>query len=73
MFARDGYICQRTGALCTGTGQMTNASVANHKRPHRGNPDLFWDADNIQTVTKQVQHDTIIQAGEQAIPQGHWD
>ena len=72
VFARDGYICQRPGALCSGTGKMANAPVANHTRPHRGNPDLFWDPNNVETVTKQV-HDTIIQAEEQAIPQGQWD
>jgi 5-methylcytosine-specific restriction protein A len=62
-FARDLYTCTRTGELCAGTGHAPNAPVANHKTPHKGDPSLFWDIDNIETVTKRV-HDTIIQAEE---------
>lgn len=64
VFQRDGYICQRSGALCSGKHPAPNSPVANHKRPHRGNPALFWDEDNLETVTKEV-HDTLIQAEEQ--------
>lgn len=63
VFARDNYICQRTGTLCCGKGNEWNAPVANHKRPHRGNRALFFDVENVETVTKQV-HDSIIQAEE---------
>lgn len=62
-FARDGFVCQRTGTLCAGTYPAPNSPVANHKLPHKGNPDLFWSLDNIETVTKQV-HDSLIQAEE---------
>lgn len=60
---RDNFTCQRTGTLCLGKGRDWNAPVANHKIPHRGRRDLFFDLDNIETVTKQV-HDTIIQREE---------
>lgn len=60
---RDGYICQRSGVICAGKGQDWNAPVANHKVAHRGDPTLFWDENNIETVTKRV-HDSEIQAEE---------
>lgn len=63
VLARDKYVCQRTGTLCTGKGNAWNAPVVNHKKPHRGNPDLFWDPNNLETVTKQV-HDGPIQRAE---------
>lgn len=62
---RDGYICQRTGEICSGKGNDPNAPVANHKVAHRGDPVLFWDLNNIETVTKRV-HDSEIQAEEAA-------
>jgi 5-methylcytosine-specific restriction protein A len=72
VFVRDGYVCQRTGVLCIGKHPDDNSPVANHKIPHRGNLALFWDPDNVETVTKAV-HDSIIQAEEQAVPTGFWD
>ncbi|MCV0381769.1 HNH endonuclease [Nitratireductor sp.] len=63
VFVRDQFTCQRTGALCTGKGNHPATPVANHKVPHRGDPALFWDPDNLETVTKQV-HDSIIQREE---------
>jgi len=65
VFLRDLYKCQRSGVLCLGKHPAPNSPVANHKRPHRGDPALFWDADNVETVSKAV-HDSIIQAEEQA-------
>ncbi|MFC7399576.1 HNH endonuclease [Chelatococcus sp. GCM10030263] len=65
VFARDGYICQRTGQICSGKHPAPNSPVANHKTPHRGDPALFWDINNIETVTKAV-HDGVIQAEEHA-------
>lgn len=62
-FRRDKYLCQRTGELCIGKGQQPNAPVANHKVPHLGRLELFWDLDNIETVTKKV-HDSLIQSEE---------
>lgn len=65
VFARDGYRCQRSGVMCVGAHPAPNSPVANHKRPHRGDERLFWDPDNLETVSKAV-HDSIIQAEEQA-------
>lgn len=72
VFVRDFYKCQRTGALCIGKYPEPNSPVANHKVPHRGNPDLFWDINNLETITK-AEHDKVVQAEEQAIPTGRWD
>lgn len=72
VFVRDGFVCQRTGVLCIGKHPAPNSPVANHKVPHRGNPRLFWDIDNVETVSKAV-HDSDIQSEEQAIPHGVWD
>jgi len=62
-FERDLYTCQRSGELCAGNGNDPNSPVANHKVPHRGDPSLFWDINNIETVTKRI-HDSLIQAEE---------
>lgn len=74
VFVRDAYTCQRTGELCTGKHPAPNSPVANHKRPHRGNRELFFDETNIETVTKAV-HDSTIQAEEQESlrHKGVWD
>jgi hypothetical protein len=72
VFVRDSFTCRRTGVLCIGRHPADNSPVANHKRPHRGDPALFWDVDNIETVTKAV-HDGLIQREEQAMPHGIWD
>lgn len=71
-FLRDGFICQRTGELLVGKYPAPNSPVANHKVPHRGDPKLFWDLGNLETVAKSV-HDSLIQAEEQAMPTGFWD
>lgn len=67
VFVRDLYTCQRTGELCIGKHPAANSPVANHKVPHRGDPELFWDISNIETVTKAV-HDGVIQSEERALP-----
>lgn len=72
MFVRDGFLCQRSGVMCIGVEPEPNSPVANHRRPHRGDPALFWDIDNIETVSKAV-HDREIQKEERAVPHGHWD
>lgn len=65
VFLRDLYKCQRTGVLVIGKHPAPNSPVANHKRPHRGDPNLFWDINNIETVSKAV-HDRLIQSEERA-------
>lgn len=64
-FYRDGYICQRTGVMCVpgGTGQEDNAPVANHRIPHKGDPLLFFNLDNVETTSKKA-HDEIVQREE---------
>lgn len=64
-FRRDKYRCQRTGELCIGRGQQPNAPVANHKVPHKGDRNLFFSLDNIETVTKAA-HDGLIQREEKS-------
>lgn len=72
VFERDGYICQRTGIICAGKHPASGSPTANHKIPHRGDPALFWDPNNVETVTKEV-HDKIIQAEEaKAYARGQW-
>jgi 5-methylcytosine-specific restriction enzyme A len=63
VLTRDGMICQRSGVLCLGTGSDPSAPVVNHIRPHKGDPALFWNIDNLETVQKQV-HDSDIQREE---------
>ena len=65
VFKRDGYRCQISGVLCVGVGNMPNAPVADHIKEHNGDPVLFWDQDNIQTLAKSV-HDSIKQRQENA-------
>ena len=65
VFRRDGYRCRQTGALCSGVAPAPNSPVADHIRPHRGDPKLFWDPNNIQTVTK-AWHDREKQTQERA-------
>jgi 5-methylcytosine-specific restriction enzyme A len=56
---RDLFICQ----LC-GTAQIeTSKMVADHIRPHRGNPALFWDDENIWAVDAEC-HNTHCQSIE---------
>lgn len=71
---RDSYTCQRTGVLCSGKHPEPNSPVVNHRQPHRGNEALFWNIDNLETVTK-AEHDAAIQREEQATRhhQGVWD
>lgn len=65
VFERDDYMCQRTGILCTGSGNDPTAPVANHRIPHRGDEALFWCLDNLETVSKEA-HDSIVQREERA-------
>lgn len=61
---RDAYTCQRTGHVLGGKHPAPDSPVVNHKRPHRGDERLFWDIDNLETVSKAV-HDSEIQREEQ--------
>ena len=58
---RDVYTCQMPscGRLEPDTSQL----VADHRLPHRGDPALFWDEGNVQTLCKPC-HDSLKQAQE---------
>ncbi len=53
---RDGYLCQKTGEILSGKYPAPNSPVVDHIRPHRGDEKLFWDIDNLQSVSK-AYHD----------------
>jgi 5-methylcytosine-specific restriction endonuclease McrA len=71
---RDAYTCQRTGLICGGKYPAPDSPTVNHKKPHRGNEALFWDIDNLETVSK-AEHDAAIQREEQQSlhQRGVWD
>ena len=37
---------------CLKEGRYTKATVVDHIRPHRGDPELFWNPDNWQALCK---------------------
>lgn len=47
------FTCQCCGRIEGDTSKL----VADHIIPHRGDPALFWDMSNLQTLTKQC-HDS---------------
>ncbi|UWQ16145.1 HNH endonuclease [Jannaschia sp. M317] len=49
---RDNWVCRQTGALLIGTYPAPNSPTVDHIRPHRWDPELFWDLGNLQSVTK---------------------
>lgn len=57
VYLRDSYTCQKTGVICLGKHPAPNSPVADHIKPHHGDSELFWDKDNIQTVSK-AYHDS---------------
>ncbi|MBN8292831.1 AAA family ATPase [Rhodobacter sp. NTK016B] len=59
------YTCAKTGRVLTGKHPSPDSPVVDHIKPHRGDPDLFWDPDNLQVVSKEW-HDSIKQAQERA-------
>ncbi|APZ53125.1 AAA domain-containing protein [Salipiger abyssi] len=59
------WTCCKTGRMLTGEHPEPHSAVVDHIRPHNGDPDLFWDRDNLQAVTKEW-HDSIKQARERA-------
>ena len=56
--------------LCSTINRITPSKIADHIIPHRDNPDLFWDRDNLQALCptchsgiKRVQENTGIMPG----------
>lgn len=54
---RDAYTCKQTGIICIGRYPADNSPVVDHKIPHRGDECMFWDIENLQTVSK-AYHDS---------------
>ena len=50
---RQAYLAQNPICEC---GCMRPATVVDHRKPHRGDPALMYDWDNLQSMTKQC-HD----------------
>ncbi|MGM4909135.1 HNH endonuclease [Rhizobium sp. 32_C3_N1_1] len=69
VLVRDAYICQRTGVVCIGKHPAPNSPVADHKKPHHGDEQLFWDINNLHCVSK-AYHDSEKQKEERA--QARW-
>jgi 5-methylcytosine-specific restriction protein A len=49
VFLRDLYTCQ---CGCETVIADPAERIADHVEPHRGDPDMFWDEDNVQTLWK---------------------
>lgn len=49
--------------LCDLLGITKAAEIVDHKRPHKGNPALFFDATNLQSLCKP-HHDRTKQSWE---------
>lgn len=63
ILARDGYMCQRCGVMLTQGRKHKTAAVVNHKTPHKGDLELFYDVGNLEAVCKHC-HDGKIQRQE---------
>jgi len=59
VLTRDLFLCQ----MCKRTEGDTSQLVADHKRPHRGDAALFWDASNVWCLCKPC-HDSAKQREE---------
>lgn len=49
--------------LCAELGIVEPATVVDHREPHRGNAELFYDENNLQSLCKTC-HDSAKQAQE---------
>jgi 5-methylcytosine-specific restriction endonuclease McrA len=58
---RDLFTCQWRG--CGRVEADTSLLVADHRKPHRGDEALFWDADNLWCLCKRC-HDSLKQRQE---------
>lgn len=62
------YTCDMCGRLEGDTSKL----VADHIKPHRGNPVLFWDENNLQCLCTEC-HSSTKQVEEQSDLVGVWD
>lgn len=44
--------------FCRSMGILTSGNVVDHKKPHRGNIDLFFDRENLQTLCSSCHSST---------------
>ncbi|MBL8576137.1 MAG: AAA family ATPase [Mesorhizobium sp.] len=65
VFVAAQFRCAQTGVLLLGTSPAWDSPVCDHIKPHRGNPALFWDEENLQCVSK-AWHDSRKKAMENA-------
>jgi 5-methylcytosine-specific restriction protein A len=56
---REHPCCKR----CDVEGLVTEATIVDHKIPHQGNPELFFDRDNWESMCKP-HHDSVKQREE---------
>lgn len=60
---RDLYTCQHTGVILSGRANAPDSPVVHHKVPHKGDEQMFWDINNLESVSK-AWHDSEAQAQE---------
>ena len=60
-YLRDNPLC----VYCRNEGRVTAADVVNHKIPHRGDQELFWDESNWESLCKR-HHDSDAQMAEKS-------
>jgi len=64
--ARAAYLAQHPLCVeCLKLGKWTPATVVDHIKPHRKDPDLFWNSDNWQSLCKHC-HDSHKQRAEKS-------
>ncbi len=51
-FKRDGYRCKRCSVDLVKGNKHPNSAVGDHIEPHKGDLDLFYDLDNVQSLCK---------------------
>lgn len=66
VLTRDLYTCRQTGVILAGKANAPDSPVVDHVVPHRGDPALFWDINNLQAVTK-AYHDSEKQRQERCL------
>jgi 5-methylcytosine-specific restriction protein A len=49
--------------MCQEAGRIVAATVVDHKQPHKGDPELFWARDNLQSLCRD-HHDVSKQRDE---------
>ena len=57
-------------AACQREGRYVKATVVDHIKPHRGDPELFWDQDNWQPLCKH--HHDVKTRTEDRFPEYHY-